>query len=219
MDPHTADTSGPGAAGTGGEDDPGLLTASPRADGAQLRHVAGPAAAGTAAATASPTWSRPTSSCATEYIAEFNDKFAVAAAQKGSAFVRTARKDLDWIFSVQHGAHRRSRQHCRVGQPGFPDREDALAQYAWPAERDRSRTSRRSRVDPLWSAPDCAIRAELNCRRKRSRRRHSTSSTGQSAKRRPNKQGRRSFIQSGGSASRPPGFNALGQNCWIGSKR
>ena len=38
----------------------------------------------------------------TEYIAEFNDKFAVAAAQKGSAFVRLRRKDLDWIFSVQH---------------------------------------------------------------------------------------------------------------------
>ncbi|MGH9630019.1 MAG: ISNCY family transposase [Bryobacteraceae bacterium] len=38
----------------------------------------------------------------TEYIAEFNSKFAVAAAQKGSAFVRIRRKDLDWIFSVQH---------------------------------------------------------------------------------------------------------------------
>ena len=36
------------------------------------------------------------------YIAAFNSKFAVAAAQKGSAFVRTRRKDLDWIFSVQH---------------------------------------------------------------------------------------------------------------------
>jgi len=38
----------------------------------------------------------------TEYIAEFNRKFAVAAAQKGSAFVRLRRKDLDWIFSVKH---------------------------------------------------------------------------------------------------------------------
>lgn len=38
----------------------------------------------------------------TRYIAEFNDKFAVAAAQKGSAFVRIRRKDLDWVFSVQH---------------------------------------------------------------------------------------------------------------------
>jgi transposase len=38
----------------------------------------------------------------TRYIAEFNEKFAVAAAQKGSAFVRIRRKDLDWVFSVQH---------------------------------------------------------------------------------------------------------------------
>jgi transposase len=37
-----------------------------------------------------------------EYIAEFNRKFAVKAAQKGNAFVRLRRKDLDWMFSVQH---------------------------------------------------------------------------------------------------------------------
>ena len=37
-----------------------------------------------------------------EYIAEFNTKFTVPAAQKGSAFVRSRRSDLDWIFSVQH---------------------------------------------------------------------------------------------------------------------
>ena len=37
-----------------------------------------------------------------EYIAEFNTRFAVGAAQKGTAFVRTRRKDLDWIFSTQH---------------------------------------------------------------------------------------------------------------------
>jgi len=36
-----------------------------------------------------------------EYIAEFNSRFAVAAAEKGTAFVRTRRKDLDWIFSTQ----------------------------------------------------------------------------------------------------------------------
>lgn len=35
------------------------------------------------------------------YIAEFNSRFAVAAAQRGTAFVRTRRKDLDWIFSTQ----------------------------------------------------------------------------------------------------------------------
>ena len=37
-----------------------------------------------------------------EYIAEFNRRFAVAAAGKGSAFVRTRRKDLAWVFSIQH---------------------------------------------------------------------------------------------------------------------
>jgi transposase len=37
-----------------------------------------------------------------EYIAEFNRRFSTPAAQKGTAFVRSQRKDLDWIFSLQH---------------------------------------------------------------------------------------------------------------------
>ena len=37
-----------------------------------------------------------------QYRAEFNRRFAVAAANKGSAFVRTHRKDLGWVFSIQH---------------------------------------------------------------------------------------------------------------------
>jgi transposase len=36
-----------------------------------------------------------------QYIAEFNHRFAVAAEQKGSAFVTCRRKDLDWVFSIQ----------------------------------------------------------------------------------------------------------------------
>ena len=35
------------------------------------------------------------------YIAEFNQKFTVAAAEKGTAFRRTSRSDLNWIFTVQ----------------------------------------------------------------------------------------------------------------------
>jgi transposase len=35
------------------------------------------------------------------YIVEFNQRFAVPAAEKGTAFRRCGRKDLDWIFSVQ----------------------------------------------------------------------------------------------------------------------
>jgi len=37
-----------------------------------------------------------------EYIAEYNRRFAVKAAGKGSAFVRTRRKDLEWVFSLQY---------------------------------------------------------------------------------------------------------------------
>ena len=36
------------------------------------------------------------------YIGEFNRRFAVTAAQPGSAFHRQSRKDLEWIFSIQH---------------------------------------------------------------------------------------------------------------------
>jgi hypothetical protein len=35
------------------------------------------------------------------YIAEFNHRFAVAAAQRGTAFRRCGRNDLDWIFTIQ----------------------------------------------------------------------------------------------------------------------
>jgi hypothetical protein len=35
------------------------------------------------------------------YVAAFNEKFAVEAAEKGSAFRRTARCDLDWVFTIQ----------------------------------------------------------------------------------------------------------------------
>ena len=37
-----------------------------------------------------------------QFISEFNKSFTVPATQKGSAFVRAKRKDLDWIFSIQH---------------------------------------------------------------------------------------------------------------------
>ena len=35
------------------------------------------------------------------YIGEFNIKFSVPAAEKGTAFRRTGRSDLNWIFTVQ----------------------------------------------------------------------------------------------------------------------
>jgi hypothetical protein len=35
------------------------------------------------------------------YIGEFNGKFSVSAAEKGTAFRRTSRTDLNWVFTVQ----------------------------------------------------------------------------------------------------------------------
>jgi transposase len=35
------------------------------------------------------------------YVAEFNAKFTVAARERGTAFRKAARSDLDWIFSIQ----------------------------------------------------------------------------------------------------------------------
>jgi transposase len=37
-----------------------------------------------------------------QYLAEFNRRFMVKAKEQGSAFVRTRRKDLEWVFSIQH---------------------------------------------------------------------------------------------------------------------
>lgn len=37
-----------------------------------------------------------------EYINQFNARFCAPASEKGSAFVKTRRKDMDWIFSAQH---------------------------------------------------------------------------------------------------------------------
>jgi len=36
------------------------------------------------------------------YVAEFNQKFTVAAKEKGTAFRKTSRSDLNWIFTVQN---------------------------------------------------------------------------------------------------------------------
>ena len=37
-----------------------------------------------------------------EYINEFNQRFSVRAAERGTAFVPVRRKDLDLVFSLQH---------------------------------------------------------------------------------------------------------------------
>ena len=63
------------------------------------------------------------------YITEFNEKFTVPAAENGTAFRRTARRDLDWIFSVQTE---------RVVEK---DNTVAIVDRSWQLEKTRFRSS------------------------------------------------------------------------------
>jgi transposase len=63
------------------------------------------------------------------YIAEFNAKFQVAAAQKGTAFRRSSRTDLDWIFTVQ--------SERVVAQ----DNTVAIADRSWQLDHSRFRNT------------------------------------------------------------------------------
>jgi hypothetical protein len=44
-----------------------------------------------------------------EYLEEFNRRFAVEAAEKGSAFMRTRRRDLEWVFLDSTRTHSKRR--------------------------------------------------------------------------------------------------------------
>ena len=63
------------------------------------------------------------------YIAAFNQKFAVAATEKGTAFRRTPRSDLDWIFSVQ------------TERVVAKDNTVAITDRNWQLEKSRFRSS------------------------------------------------------------------------------
>ena len=106
-----------------------------------------------------------------EYIAEFNSRFTVSAAQKGSAFVRARRKDLDWIFSVQHERTVNNDNTVWSGKSRLPAGQNTLAEYPGRTNGHGARASGRPHVDPLWTARDRAICRRSNCRRKRPRRR------------------------------------------------
>ena len=100
-----------------------------------------------------------------QYIAVFNQKFMVAAAEKGTAFRRTARSDLDWIFTVQ------------TERVVAKDNTVAIVDRNWQLEKSRFRSSLagctvtihehlkgtcRSAMDHTWWA---ATRPRANSRR------------------------------------------------------
>jgi transposase len=63
------------------------------------------------------------------YIAVFNEKFKGSAAEKGTAFRRTARADLDWVFTVQ------------TERVVNKDNTVAIADRMWQLEKSRFRSS------------------------------------------------------------------------------
>jgi hypothetical protein len=63
------------------------------------------------------------------YMAVFNEKFAVAAAEKGTAFRRTSRSDLDWVFTLQ------------TERVVSKDNTVAIADRSWQLEKSRFRSS------------------------------------------------------------------------------
>ena len=63
------------------------------------------------------------------YVAEFNEKFTVTAAETGTAYRRSARADLSWIFSVQ------------TERVVAKDNTVAIADQHWQLERTRFRSS------------------------------------------------------------------------------
>jgi len=63
------------------------------------------------------------------YIAEFNQKFATPPSMKGTAFRRSGRGDLDWIFSIQ------------TERVVSKDNTVAIADRNWQLEKSRFRHS------------------------------------------------------------------------------
>src|SRR5260370_7018516 len=63
------------------------------------------------------------------YIAVFNEKFKGSAAEKGTAFRRTARADLDWVFTVQ------------TERVVNKDNTVAIAERMWQLEKNRFRSA------------------------------------------------------------------------------
>jgi transposase len=64
-----------------------------------------------------------------KYVAVFNEKFTAPAAEKGTAFRRTARADLNWIFTVQ------------TERVVSKDNTVAIGDRTWQLEKSRFRSS------------------------------------------------------------------------------
>jgi len=90
-----------------------------------------------------------------EYIAEFNRRFQVPAAQRGSAFVAVARKNLDLIFSLQY--ERTVNRDNTVSFQNLVLQIQRVASYAGRLLGYSSSASGRHHQSDPWAAPVGAL--------------------------------------------------------------
>ena len=132
VDP-SADPGGTGIARVGSADDSGVFAAGARAQRTKLRHLAGTAAQELRLRRITP-WRRPTNFCGKRYMAEFNRRFQVAAAQRGSAFVPCRSRDLEPDLLAAVRAHGESRQHGELSESQLQI-ERVAGERRWRAAR------------------------------------------------------------------------------------
>ena len=93
-----------------------------------------------------------------QYIAEFNGKFSVAAAEKGTAFRRTSRSDLNWIFTVQTERVVDKDNTVAIGDRRWQIDKTRFRNTLGGKHGDDPRTSGWDRLDPLRPSRGGALR-------------------------------------------------------------
>jgi len=139
-----SDTGRTGNEGVGSADDPGLYAPGAWPFGAQLRNLAGRLPqelrlAGITTVDEANTFRRE------RYIGAFNQQLSVAADQKGTAFRRTGRSDLNWIFTVQ------------TERVVAKDNTVAIAERSWQIDKTRFRRTLASCTVTIHEHPDETI--------------------------------------------------------------
>ena len=86
------------------------------------------------------------------YLAEFNRKFMVKAAERGTAFRPCGRRDLEWVFSIQTERSGSQGQHSEDCRPVVADRQVQMATFVGWSDRDHPPALGWHRVDPLRTA-------------------------------------------------------------------
>lgn len=102
------------------------------------------------------------------YIAEFNRRFTQPAAEKGTAFRKCRRKDLNWVFSIQTERAVAHDNTIVATEPVSATGQDALSEHVGGLHGHGLRTPRRPDLGPLGTT--LAERSQSRKRRWKRRR-------------------------------------------------